>query len=155
PQGEQAIRNARFQGLQATGPALYLNAVTGQPWPAGDREMALQLAEMHTGLKRGSVEEISLVTRFGGDYDFRNKRLPVWKLVYGAPVNESIFIDTASGMLVDRIAHSARPEIWSFSMLHKWNFLGVAGRNIQNGVMCLAVMLMLLTAFLGLRSRRR
>lgn len=155
PQGDQAIRHARFQGVQPTGPALYLHAASGKAWPEGDREMALQLAEMHTGLDRSAISDINLVTRFGGDYDFRNKRLPVWRIVYADPRHESIFIDTATGVLADRTARSAKPEIWSFSMLHKWNFLGALGRNVQNLLMCVAVGLIVLTAALGLKSRFR
>lgn len=155
PDNAQAIRTARFDGAQSTGPALYLYANSGQPWQDGDREMAYQLARLHTGLPREAVEKASLVTRFGGDYDFRNKRLPVWKFEYGAPLNASVFIDTATGVLADTTLNSAKPEIWSFSMLHKWSFLGGLGRNTQNIVMCVVVVLaMVMMAGFGLRSRR-
>ena len=155
PDNAQAIRTARFDGVQPTGPAVYLNAKTGILWQDGDREMAHQLAQLHTGLPREAVQRVSLVTRFGGDYDFRNKRLPVWKFEYGAPLNASVFVDTATGVLADITLNSAKPEIWSFSMLHKWSFLGGLGRNVQNIVMCLVVVLaMVMMAGFGLRSRR-
>lgn len=155
PDNAQAIRTARFDGVQPTGPAVYLNAKTGILWQDGDREMAHQLAQLHTGLPREAVQQVSLVTRFGGDYDFRNKRLPVWKFEYGAPLNASVFVDTATGVLADITLNSAKPEIWSFSMLHKWSFLGGLGRNVQNIVMCVVVVLaMVMMAGFGLRSRR-
>ncbi len=155
PDNPQAIRNARFDGVQPTGPAIYLNANTGLLWQDGDREMAHQLAQLHTGLPREAVQQASLVTRFGGDYDFRNKRLPVWKFEYGAPLNASVFVDTATGVLADITLNSAKPEIWSFSMLHKWSFLGGLGRDVQNIVMCVVVVLaMVMMAGFGLSSRR-
>lgn len=155
PDNAQAIRTARFDGVQPTGPAVYLNAKTGILWQDGDREMAHQLAQLHTGFPREAVQQVSLVTRFGGDYDFRNKRLPVWKFEYGAPLNASVFVDTATGVLADITLNSAKPEIWSFSMLHKWSFLGGLGRNVQNIVMCVVVVLaMVMMAGFGLRSRR-
>jgi len=155
PNNAQAIRTARFDGVQPTGPAVYLNANTGTLWQDGDREMAHQLAQLHTGLPREAVQQVSLVTRFGGDYDFRNKRLPVWKFEYGAPLNASVFVDTATGVLADITLNSAKPEIWSFSMLHKWSFLGGLGRDTQNIVMCVVVVLaMVMMAGFGLRSRR-
>lgn len=155
PDNAQAIRTARFDGVPPTGPAVYLNAKTGILWQDGDREMAHQLAQLHTGLPREAVQRVSLVTRFGGDYDFRNKRLPVWKFEYGAPLNASVFVDTATGVLADITLNSAKPEIWSFSMLHKWSFLGGLGRNVQNIVMCVVVVLaMVMMAGFGLRSRR-
>ena len=156
PENAQAIRTARFDGVQPTGPAIYLNANTGLLWQDGDREMAHQLAQLHTGLPREAIQHASLVTRFGGAYDFRNKRLPVWKFDYGPPLNASVFVDTATGVLADITMNSAKPEIWSFSMLHKWSFLGGLGRNVQNIVMCVVVVLaVVMMAGFGLRSRRR
>lgn len=139
PSTPAAIRNARFDGIQPTGPALYLDARTGLPWAPGDRELALQLGERFTAMPRSAIRHAELVTRFGPAYDFRNKRLPVWRLDYGPPVNATIFVDTAAGVLADRTPDSARPERWSFSMLHKWNFLFPLGRNAQNAVVSLAV----------------
>jgi len=81
------IRTARFDGVPATGPALYLAAVSGKTWLPGDRELAVQLGEQFTGHGRAAIRAASQVTRFGIDYDFRNKRIPVWRLDYGAPVN--------------------------------------------------------------------
>lgn len=156
PQGDQAIRNARFDGVQPTGPALYVNAANGQAWPEGDREFAHQLAAHHTGLPREAVQNVSLVTRFGPDYDFRNKRLPVWKFEYGAPLNGSVFIDTATGVMADKALNSAKPEAISFSMLHKWNFLFPLGREVQNIAMAVFVILsVVLMAGFGLRSKFR
>ena len=71
---------------------------------------------------------MEVVTRFGPDYDFRNKRLPVWRVDYGAPVKASVFVDTASGVLVDRVADREKPERLVFSLIHKWNFLFPIGR---------------------------
>ncbi len=152
PASPAAIRNARFAGTTPTGPALYLDAASGAPWAPGDRELALQLGERFTGVDRAKVRQAVLVTRFGPDYDFRNKRLPVWRLDYGAPVNASIFVDTATGVLADRTLDHEKPERWSFSMLHKWNFLFPLGRAAQNLVVSAVVILSLaLMAVLGLQ----
>ncbi|MBM4204751.1 MAG: PepSY domain-containing protein [Gammaproteobacteria bacterium] len=139
PEGEKAIRNARFDGVPATGPALYLDAMTGQPWQPGDRELALQIAEYAIGLPRSAVTESSLLTRFGVDYDFRNKRVPVWRLSYGEPHNIAYFVDTATGVLVDAVESHEQPERLSFSLLHKWSFLMMIGRDVQNVAISVAV----------------
>jgi hypothetical protein len=153
------IRNARFDGVQPTGPALYLDARTGQPWAPGDRELALQLGDRVTAAPRSAILKAEPVTRFGPAYDFRNKRLPVWQLDYGPPVNATLFVDTATGVLADRTDNSAKPERLSFSLLHKWNFLFPLGRNVQNAVVSAVVVLsILLMAILGLQmdlKRRR
>jgi hypothetical protein len=154
PQGEKAIRNARFDGVKPTENALYINALNGKIWPEGDFEWARQLAMYHTGLPISSIEKATWVTRFGLDYDFRNKRLPVWKFEFGQPLNASVFIDTATGIMVDQTLNSAKAEIWSFSMLHKWNFLFPLGREVQNIIMAVFVILsIVLMAGFGLRSK--
>ncbi|MFN3370647.1 MAG: PepSY domain-containing protein [Sphingomonadaceae bacterium] len=159
PATPQAIRNARFDGVQPTGSALYLDARTGLPWAPGDRELALQLGERFTGVPRSAIRHAELVTRFGPAYDFRNKRLPVWRLDYGPPVNATLFVDTATGVLADRTPDSAKAERWSFSMLHKWNFLFPLGRQAQNAIVSAAVLLSIgLMAGIGLSmelKRRR
>ena len=156
PIGDSAIRNARFDGVQPTGPALYVDAADGKVWPEGDRELAYQLAAYHTGLPREAIQNATLVTRFGPDYDFRNKRLPVWKFEYAQPLNASVFIDTATGVMADKALNSAKPETWSFSMLHKWNFMFPLGREIQNIAMAVFVILsIVLMAGFGLRSKFR
>ena len=139
PQTPSEIRNARFDGVERSGPALYIDASTGAPFKGGDREIALQLGERFTDVSREAITGAELVTRFGPDYDFRNKRLPVWRLDYGAPVNATVFIDTTSGVLADRTPHHAKSEQWSFSYLHKWNFLHPLGRNTQNLIVSLAI----------------
>ena len=139
PETPSEIRNARFDGIERTGPALYIDAATGAPFEDGDREIALQLGERFTGVSRDAIRNAELVTRFGPQYDFRNKRLPVWRLDYGAPVNATIFVDTTSGVLADRTPDHAKAEQWSFSYLHKWNFLFPLGRDMQTFVVSGAV----------------
>ncbi|MGD8327547.1 MAG: PepSY domain-containing protein, partial [Sphingomonadales bacterium] len=117
PKTEKDIRNARFDGVETTGPALYIDARTGLPYKDGDKELALQLGERFTGVGRAAIENTSLVTRFGPGYDFRNKRLPVWQLDYGAPVDATLFVDTTTGVLADRVMNSAKVERFSFSFI--------------------------------------
>ena len=152
PTTPQEIRKARFDGRSPLAEPLYLMANSGEVWRQGDRELALQLGEGFTGVPRQAIESVELVTRFGPEYDFRNKRVPVWRLNYGAPVNASVFVDTATGVLADISPDAAKAERWSFSYLHKWNFLSVWGRQVHNGVVSgfvLAILLMF--GVLGLR----
>jgi hypothetical protein len=154
PQETAEIRNARFDGVPRTGPALYLDAVTGAVWPDGDRELALRLAERFTGVAASAVTNTELVTRFGPAYDFRNKRIPVWRIDYGAPLRASYFVDTATGVLADRRGRADQAEAYAFSYLHKWNFLMLAGRGVQNAVVVTVVGLaLILLAGVGLRLR--
>jgi hypothetical protein len=150
PSTAAEIRKARFDGVQSSGPPLYVDATTGQPLPLADRDLALAVARRFAG-PEAQVTQATLVTRFGADYDFRNKRLPVWKVDFGAPANASLFVDPATGILVDRVADWQKPERWFFSLIHKWNFLFPLGKLTLNIVVgSVVIALILLMAGIGL-----
>ncbi len=152
PTTDAQIREARFTGIKPDGPAIYLDAVTGELAPASDREIALALARHFSGAPDEAVSEMELITRFSHEYDFRNKRLPVWRVDYAAPVNASLFVDPASGVLVDRVANWQKPGALIFSMIHKWNFLFPLGRlGLNMTVAGFVIALLLFMAVLGLR----
>ncbi len=161
PTSAAEIRNARFDGVERTGPAVYLNARTGEAVQNGDREIATRMAESFTGISREQFLLTALVTRFGPEYDFRNKRLPVWQFDIASPVNATIFVDTATGVLADVSADETKLERLSFSLLHKLNFLRGFGRHMPNlAASVIMVLLLGFMAILGLqmdlkrRSRR-
>ena len=160
PDTEAEIREARFAGIKPDGPAIYIDAGTGEVAPEGDRAIALAIARRFSGAPDEAVAQMEPVTRFSHEYDFRNKRLPVWRIDYADPVNATLFVDTGSGVLVDRVADWEKPERLVFSMIHKWNFLFPVGRLALNSTVAAIVIALLgFMAILGLRmdwvNRRR
>lgn len=152
PKTANEIRNARFDGVQPSGPAYYIDAETGAPTPQGDREVARIIANRYLGANDTQIANMKLLTRFSGTYDFRNKRLPVWQIDYNAPHKTSIFVDTATGTLVDRLDHWQKPERFVFSFVHKWNFLFPIGRLGLNAVVGgFVIALIALMGILGLQ----
>ncbi len=152
PATDSEIREARFAGIKPDGPAIYLDAATGAVEASGDEDLARAIARRFTGAPDSAVTGVELVTRFSHVYDFRNKRLPVWRVDYGAPISASLFVDTGAGVLVDRVADHEKPERLVFSFIHKWNFLFPVGRLAQNVIVGLfAIALIGLMAVLGLR----
>ncbi|WP_379921899.1 PepSY-associated TM helix domain-containing protein [Erythrobacter sp. R86502] len=152
PIADTEIREARFNGIKPDGPAIYLDAVTGSVVTSGDKDIARAITRRFTGAPDSAVTGVELVTRFSHEYDFRNKRLPVWRVDYGAPVNASLFVDTGTGMLVDRVTDGEKPERLVFSVIHKWNFLFPFGRLAQNVLVgAFAISLIGFMALLGLR----
>ncbi len=118
----------------------------------GERDIALDIARRFSGASDEAVTGIELVTRFGSEYDFRNKRLPVWRVDYGAPVDARFYVDPSAGVLVDLVADWEKPERFVFSMVHKWNFLFPVGRLLLNIVVAAMVIgLIGFMAVLGLR----
>lgn len=152
PNTDAEIREARFAGIKPDGPAIYIDAATGEVAPEGDRDIALAIARRFSGAPDDAVANMELVTRFSHEYDFRNKRLPVWRVDYSEPVNATLFVDTGSGVLVDRVADWEKPERLVFSMIHKWNFLFPVGRlGLNITVAAFVIALLVFMAVLGLR----
>ncbi|RMF08674.1 MAG: PepSY domain-containing protein [Alphaproteobacteria bacterium] len=152
PTTDAEIREARFAGLKPDGPAIYVDATTGAVVKTGDRDLAVAIARRFTGAPDSAVTNVELITRFSHEYDFRNKRLPVWRIDYGAPVKASLFVDTGAGVLVDRVADGEKLERLVFSFIHKWNFLVPVGRLGQNVIVGLLGMALIgFMALIGLR----
>lgn len=159
PTTASEIRKARFDGVQPGGASVYVDAATAKTVPLADRDLARVIARRFAG-RAAPVTGTTLVTRFGTDYDFRNKRLPVWKVDFGAPVNASYFVDTATGALADRVENWQKPERWVFSFIHKWNFLFPLGKLSLNAVvggatLALIALMAGIGLWLDLRRRRR
>jgi hypothetical protein len=121
--GEHAHHQDRLKGIPTEKPSLYMNAATGQVAPMDDKAIALYQAEQLHGFDQALARDVQLVTRFGPNYDFRNKRLPVWQISYDTPKGDMVFMDPGTGILVDRLTNAERYESYSFSFLHKWNML--------------------------------
>ena len=150
PSNPVEIRKARFDGLQPSKPPVYVDASTGEVLPLADRDLAVHVAKRFIGTDK-TVKDVSLVTHFSADYDFRNKRLPVWKIDFAEPIKASLFIDTVTGALVDRVADWQKPERWVFSLVHKWNFLFPLGKLTLNMVVGGAVVALIgLMGLIGL-----
>ena len=155
----QADRQSRYQGQPSEQGATYLalTAADSTSAPANtldDQRYALWLAQQYTGLAASELQG-KLVTRFGPDYDFRNKRLPVWQFDYASG---RVFVDAVSGQLIEEQSRASQWERYSFSFVHKWGILQpLLGREGRDGVVVVVMLLVISMAVLGflLRLRRR
>ncbi|MEM6602938.1 MAG: hypothetical protein AAF621_02710 [Pseudomonadota bacterium] len=121
--GENISRQSRYNGVPFEKSALYIDAKTGKETSLSDRDMAIFYAKKHRDLQDHHIKDTKIITHFGPHYDFRNKRLPAWQINTALPEGDMIFIDPATGVLIDRLINNQRYETYSFSFLHKWNFL--------------------------------
>jgi hypothetical protein len=156
----------RFSGKASEQSAVYINARSGEPMNIDDEAQARYLALRHmgalkhTGMKSDSITNISKVSRFGPDYDFRNKRLPVWRVDFTEDSGLRIFVDPITGVLVDQNRQVDRAESWSFSILHKWNHLNpIMGRFYRDVFIVGTILVCLLMTVFGivmlLKNRKR
>ncbi len=151
----RAQRTARFDGISKEHGAVYFDARTGTTADINDEQVARTLAANFLHADEALIIRSEKITRFGPDYDFRNKRLPVWRVDFNTAQQDSVYIDVASGVLVDTANNKTRAESYSFSFLHKWNMLTpLTGREWRDGGIFATLSLALLLATLGLLLRR-
>ncbi|PKM21557.1 MAG: hypothetical protein CVV10_08770 [Gammaproteobacteria bacterium HGW-Gammaproteobacteria-14] len=145
-----SVREQRFRGVPREQGSVYWPAVGGNVVDMNDAQAARRLAMDHLGLDADQVLSVAAITHFGPGYDFRNKRLPVWKVSVDSQPWDELFIDVASGLLVDRSSTGMRAEGLSFSILHKWNFLAMPlGRQNRDALLAMMLGLVLLLAGAG------
>ena len=125
----------------------------GTPVQDGERDLARAAAARH-GLDGDTLRR---VTRFGPDYDFRNRRLPAW--IATTADGRRIALDPDTAQRLDAMSESAVAEAWVFSVVHKWQplagLLGSPGRRDALQVAVLALGLVLAGLGIALRLRRR
>jgi hypothetical protein len=143
--------NQRYDGVASEQSAFYVDAVTGRQSLLTDNAMARFVAGQFKRDER--LREVSEIKGFSPAYDFRNKRLPVWRADFDG--GDTLFIDPASGGLIDRVSRAEKVENYVFSHAHKWNFLGDAlGRMARDALVLVVLALSFALLVLGLRLKR-
>ena len=153
---DKTVRNKRFDGVSKERSAKYylLGGIKLDEASLTDKDVAKQLAFDFLDLDENTKVDLSKVTRFGPEYDFRNKRLPVWKITV-TETGERIFVDPVTGILVDYVVNHQRYEGYSFSLLHKWNFLmAFMKRETRDYVIVSFLALIMVLATLGFMLRK-
>lgn len=113
-------RELRFQGQAAEQQVIYLPL---QPEKSKQKLDDSNYAAFLAGLyaPNWQADTLQQVRHFDMNYDFRNKRLPVWQLQTAE--GDLLFVDTSTGQRVEQLRQSDQLERASFSLLHKWNLL--------------------------------
>ncbi|MCG8670323.1 MAG: PepSY domain-containing protein [Pseudomonadales bacterium] len=143
----QKIRNQRFDGVSKEKSAIYIPVSNDSTPELNDSQLANHLVLNYLALPENHSTTIERITRFGPEYDFRNKRLPVWKITADTQRDDRIFVDPRTGILVDHLVDSQRYEGLSFSILHKWNFLRAFMDREQRDI--IVVVVLVITFLLG------
>jgi hypothetical protein len=89
-----------------------------------------------------------LVERFGGEYGFVNKLLPVWRFEAG---DTRLYVHAETDALAARVTPVDYAEGWTFATLHKWQALDFLGRAPRDLLQVAWALMSALTAVLGLR----
>jgi hypothetical protein len=147
-------RNERFDGMPSERSSLYIAVNSQTEKVLSDHDQVLFYARRLLGKPVDTKAQATLITRFGPEYDFRNKRLPVWQVIFDDQPEDILLIDPVSGILVERMAASSLIERYSFSWLHKWDFMvPFTGRMGRDGLVVLFLGSLLILLCMGLYIR--
>lgn len=148
--GAMPSREQKYDGVAQERGAVYVDAATGEESAMGDKQMARFVAGWHQSGERPA--QLSRIHAFSSAYDFRNKRLPAWQVDY--PSGQTLFIDPAGGLLIDRASPPEKLEAMVFAQVHKWNFIGDAiGRFPRDVLVWLVLLSAIALCVLGLRLK--
>ena len=95
----------------------------------GETKYAKFLATKFSGYPSDKIISLEPVTKFTGDYNFADKKLPVWRISYDENSHDRLFVETSTGKLSKRINTPGLWEDYSFNFLHKHEFLAWAGKS--------------------------
>ncbi|MFL0805087.1 MAG: hypothetical protein K6L81_15350 [Agarilytica sp.] len=143
-------REQRFSGKPMEQKSMYIPVQKNAgDMIVSDQHFVVALAKRYAGVGDEGIGAVTRVTSFGPNYDFRNKRLPVWRVEINDGAGTWIFVDPRTGVLVDQSRSIDRAERWSFSLLHKWNHLTpFMGRQLRDVIIVITlVMIVLISAF--------
>ena len=131
--------------------ARVIDLATGASVADGERALAAAAVARHAV----PGDSMRRVTRFGPDYDFRNRRLPAW--IATAPDGGRIAFDPDTAQRLDAMSATAVAEAWVFTIVHKWQPLaGLLGSPARRDALQVAVLVLgLVLAGLGVALRRR
>ena len=116
----------------------------------GDAHYAQTLADAYSGHKPEDILSTTPVTSFNDEYNFTDKRLPVWKISYAANAHERLYIETATGKLASRMNDRSVVEGYSFALLHKHHFMDWGGKSVRDASTMFWVFLQVVMVSFGL-----
>ena len=121
----------------------------GQILDDGINALARNLAARYAGQPERDIVATDTVTKFGGEYGFVFKRLPVIRVQFSGEDNPRYYIEPTTGVLAARIDDWDALEGKSFAYLHKWHFTD-AGKDLRDFLLALFALGNVVVALMGL-----
>ena len=146
----QYRRQPYYQLTDWVGRLRYFAAATGQELPGGDRAYAEDVARYLLADSTSALASAERLTHYTADYKFINRLLPVWKITLARPDGMAVFIETGQSRLGTFNNHARATFLWTFGMLHNWDFLDALPRPLHLGIMLVFTTVIWLSALSGL-----
>ena len=83
--GQAMSRSKRFDGISIEKNAIYIDPISGKESLVTDQDMAKFFATHYMDHHPSRIKNARLITHFSPTYDFRNKRLPIWRIDLDTP----------------------------------------------------------------------
>ncbi|MES2426106.1 MAG: PepSY domain-containing protein [Bacteroidota bacterium] len=128
----------------------YINAVDYTVLPNGDEHYAKSLATQLSGTDPGKIVFAQLTTKFTDEYNFTDKRLPVWKINYPFNHNERLYVETSTGALAKNTNDVELYEGYSFALFHKHHYMDFGGKTTRDVSTMVGAGLQILMIIIGL-----
>jgi uncharacterized iron-regulated membrane protein len=117
--------------------------------PNGEEKYAGWLATQFSKQPVKDIKSVTAVTKFNDEYNFSDKRLPVWKVSYATHADR-YFIETSTGRLSVRVNDSDLREGYSFAILHKHHFMDWGGKMARDASTMIWVFFQIVLIVVGL-----
>jgi len=144
----------RVETDDAGGVPRYFLASSGDEIPDGERRHAEFLARHFLGDSESSIVAIERIERFGGDYPYVNRLLPVHRVDFARRDGMQVYVDTRQTQLATLVdARKARMN-WIFVTFHNWRFAQASDRA-RAAIAAIFLLAVLATPVLGYRVYRR
>ena len=118
----------------STAPAVisYVNAIDYAVLSHGDEIYARNLATSFSGHTDKDITSVQPITKFTNEYNFADKRLPVWKVNYPGNHEERYYVETSTGTLAKHTNNIDLLEGYSFALFHKHHYMDFAGKTTRD-----------------------
>ena len=107
------------------------------------------------GVWAAPIQSIELISKFGGEYGFFQKRLPVYRVNLANTAQSSWYIEPATGQFSNLVEQRDRLEGYSFAYLHKWHWLDGLGKTTRDIILASFAAANVVLAVLGMLLWRR
>jgi len=135
----------------------YVHGATGVVDPQADARYATQIAQ--SALGSDTVREAAYLTAFDQEYLTIFRILPVYRFDADDAKGRRVYVSTMTGSVTRATDTAKQREAWSFTYLHKWNF--ISNRTVRNWSLIIAMAAIMALAvsgvvlFIATRPRRR
>jgi len=116
----------------------------------GDLLYAKSLATQLSGHSENEIVSTELITKFTDEYNFTDKRLPVWKVNYPFNHKERLYIETSTGVLAKNTNNVELAEGYSFALFHKHHYMDFGGKTTRDISTMIGAALQVMMVVMGL-----